>query len=139
MNALDLGEVDDLVELPVDLRLAHAEDRAVQVDVLPAGQLGVEARADLEQRADAPVDLGAAVRRLGDPREHLEQRALAGAVAADDAEHLARAGRRRRRPVSAQNVRSRRPIARATDGRADAVRRARRAASRTRSWRSPIR
>ena len=35
---------------------AHAEDRAVQEDVLAPRQLGVEARADLEQRADAAPD-----------------------------------------------------------------------------------
>ena len=42
----------------VDLGSAHAEDRAVQVDVLPAGQLGMEAGADLEQRADPAVQIG---------------------------------------------------------------------------------
>ena len=74
----------------VDLRPPHAEDRAVQVDVLAPGQLGVEAGADLEQRADAAGDLGPAGGRLGDARQDLEQRALAGAVAADDPDHLAR-------------------------------------------------
>ena len=53
---LDLGEGDDLVELARDLRPAHAEDRAVEVDVLAPGQLGVEAGADLEQRADPAAD-----------------------------------------------------------------------------------
>ena len=78
---LDLGEGDDLVELARDLRAAHAEDRAVEVDVLAPGELGMEAGAHLEQRADAAVDLGAAGGRLGDAREDLEQRALARAVA----------------------------------------------------------
>ena len=50
---LDLGELDDLVELALDLPPLHAEDRAVEEDVLAARQLGMEARADLEQRADA--------------------------------------------------------------------------------------
>ena len=53
---LDLGEGDDLVELAADLGPAHAEDRAVEEDVLAAGQLGMESGADLEQRADASVD-----------------------------------------------------------------------------------
>ena len=86
---LDLGERDDLVELPLDLAAAHAEDGAVQIDVLAAGQLRMEAGADLEQRADAAVDLDAPRRRLGDARQDLQQRALAGAVAADDADDLA--------------------------------------------------
>ena len=52
-EALDARELDDLVEPARDLRAAHAEDRAVQEDVLAPGELGMEARADLEQRADA--------------------------------------------------------------------------------------
>ena len=55
---LDVGELDDLVELAFDLGLAHAEDRAVQVDVLASGQLGVEAGADLQQRRHAAANLG---------------------------------------------------------------------------------
>ena len=43
--------------LLLDLGASHAEDRAVQEDVLAPGQLGVEARADLEQRPDAPVEV----------------------------------------------------------------------------------
>ena len=43
---LDAGEVDDLVELAVDLLGAHAQDGAVEVDVLAPGELGVEAGAD---------------------------------------------------------------------------------------------
>ena len=46
--------------LPADLGAPHAEDGAVEEDVLAAGQLGVEAGADLEQRPDPAVDLGAA-------------------------------------------------------------------------------
>ena len=79
-------------------RPPHAEDRAVQEDVLAAGQLGVEAGADLEQRPDAAAQHRPA-RSVGggDPREDLQQRALAGAVAADDADHLALLRPRRRR------------------------------------------
>ena len=56
MNALDLGELDDLVEAGAAIsRALHAEDRAVQEDVLAAGELGVEAGADLEQRPDPAV------------------------------------------------------------------------------------
>ena len=61
-----------------------------RIDVLAAGQFGVKAGADLEQAGDAAADQRrgprvGSVMRL----EDLQQRALAGAVAADDAEHLA--------------------------------------------------
>ena len=86
---LDAGELDDLVEAPLDLAALHPEDRTVQVDVLASCQLLVEARPDLEQAADPAADLGAPGRRRGDPGEDLQQRRLPGAVAADDAQHLA--------------------------------------------------
>ena len=90
MNRSDLGEGDDLVELARDLAALHSEDGAVQKDVLAAAQLGMEARADLEQRADQASDRDVAVRGRGDARQHFQQRALAGAIPADDADHLAR-------------------------------------------------
>ena len=92
-EALDLGERDDLVEPAADLRAPHAEDGAVEEDVLAPGELGMEAGPDLEQRAHAPGDVGPTRRRLGDPREDLQQRALAGAVVADQADYFATAHR----------------------------------------------
>ena len=70
-------------------RARHPEDRAVEEDVLASGQLRVEAGADLEQRADASVDLRAALRRERDLREDAQQRALARAVGSDHADDLA--------------------------------------------------
>ena len=51
----DSGELDDLVELPIDLDASHAENRAVQIDVLAPGQLGMKARARLPR--GTPGDL----------------------------------------------------------------------------------
>ena len=50
---LDFGEGNDLVEFPTDLALRHAEDRAVEKDVFPAGQLRMKAGANLQQACDA--------------------------------------------------------------------------------------
>jgi hypothetical protein len=47
-EALDLGEGDDLVEFAADLRARHAEDRAIQIDVLATGQFGMKPGAHLE-------------------------------------------------------------------------------------------
>ena len=85
----DLRKGDDLVEFPADLGPAHAEDRAVEVNVFASGELGMESRADFQERAHASVDLGGAVRRLRDPGQDLQQRALPRSVAADDSDHLA--------------------------------------------------
>ena len=62
---------------------------AVQHDVLPARQLVVEPRAELEEGGHPPVDLDRPRLRLdhaGDQRQH---RALARAVRADDPHRLA--------------------------------------------------
>ena len=64
MAPLELGERDDLVEAPSDVAAGQAEQRAVQEDVLAAGQLGVDPGADLDQRADPAGDLDRA-RRSG--------------------------------------------------------------------------
>jgi hypothetical protein len=86
---LDLGEGDDLVEFAVDLVLPHAENRAVQVDVLAARELEVEPGADLEQRGEPAANAGRAAARLGDPAEDLQERRLARAVPPEDAHDLA--------------------------------------------------
>ena len=88
-EALDAGEVDDRVQLGVDLLLAHAQDRAVEVDVLAARQLGVEAGADLEHGGHAARRGDPSLVRGEDLRDALEQRRLARTVVAEQAEGLA--------------------------------------------------
>ena len=87
---VDLGKRHDLVELALDLLPAHAQDGAVQEDVLPAGELGVKAGAHLQQRPHPAVQFHPAGGGLGDPGQDLEQGALAGAVPADDPQDLPR-------------------------------------------------
>ena len=72
-----------------DFRAAHAEDGAVEKDVFAPGQFRMKAGADFEQAGHAPVDAHPACGRFGDAAEDFEQRALAGAVAADDADDFA--------------------------------------------------
>ena len=62
----------------------------LKIDVLAPGQFRMETGADFEQAANAAVNLGTPGGRFGDAREQLEQGRLAGAVASDEAEHLAR-------------------------------------------------
>ncbi len=69
--------------------LRHAQDGAVEVDVFAPGQLGMKAGAHLQQAGDAPLDLDLPAGRGGDAREDLEQGALAGPVAPDDAQYFA--------------------------------------------------
>src|SRR5687768_6271045 len=85
----NLGKRHDLVELAVDLPLLHAQHGAVEIDVLAARKLSMKTRAYLQQRAHTSLNRCPAVGRLGDAGKNLQQCALAGAVAPDNAEHLA--------------------------------------------------
>ena len=73
---------------PAISRSTQAEHQAVDVDVLPPGDLGVEAGAELDERRYPPVDTHRARRGLSDARDQFQHRALAGSVAPDDAEGL---------------------------------------------------
>src|SRR5262249_39404417 len=75
-------------ELSPDLGPRHAQDGAVEVDVLAPRQLRVESGPNLQQARHPALDSDAAGARLGDAGEDLEESGLAGAVAADDAHHL---------------------------------------------------
>ena len=71
-ETLDSSKINDLVKLANDLRPPHAQDRSGQEDILPAGQLGMESRPHLQQRAHPAPDLRMALGRRGDPGEDLE-------------------------------------------------------------------
>src|SRR5215207_2767470 len=88
-EGLELGEGDDVVEVAMGLAAAQAEDGRVQVDVLAAGQLAVEAGPQLQQRGDPAPDLDRAGGRGQDARQHLEQCRLARAVGTDQPDGLA--------------------------------------------------
>ena len=88
-EAFHFGEGYDLVELAADFCGAHAEDGAAHEDIFASGELGVETGADFEKAADAAVKLGVSFGGAGDARQDFQQRAFAGAVAADQAHHFA--------------------------------------------------
>jgi len=86
---LDLGEVDDVVEDAGDVGAREPEDRSVQVDVLAAGQLGVEPGAELEQGGDPAVADDRPVRGAQDPGDALQQGRLPRPVGTEEADGLA--------------------------------------------------
>ena len=89
-EAAQFGEGHDLVEQSFGLLPVQAEHRGVEIDVLAAGQVLMEAGAQFEQGADPAAHLDLARRGLDDASDKLEQAALAAAIAADDAHAAAR-------------------------------------------------
>src|SRR5690606_10215416 len=73
----------------LNLLLLQAENRAVEINILPAGQVLMEARAQLQQRADATAHRNPALGGPQNPGDELQRRALATTVAADDAQAFA--------------------------------------------------
>ena len=87
-KSLHLGKCDDLVELLPNLALRHPKDGAIKEDVLAPCQLGMKTRSDLEQARNASTQQNSPLRRFRDAAQDLEQRALAGTVAANDANNF---------------------------------------------------
>ena len=50
---LDLGKCDNLIELAPNFCATHAENSAVQMNVLPPSKLGMKAGSDLKKTRDA--------------------------------------------------------------------------------------
>src|SRR5437016_623661 len=87
----NLGEVDDLVELPLDFRILHSQNAAVEVDVLTPRQIGVKTGSHLDQGAETAIDPHEARVGTKDARQDLEERALTRTVGTNDAHDFAAA------------------------------------------------
>ena len=85
----DFGKGHDLIEFAVDFPAAHAQNRAVQIGVLAAGQFRVKAGAHFQEAADAAMNFRAANRGLRDAGKNFQQGGFSRAVAADQAHDFA--------------------------------------------------
>jgi hypothetical protein len=85
----DIRERDDAVHLLVDLAPSQAEQAGRQPCIVATAVLRMKSGAQFQQSADASVHLDRASRRLHDPGDDRQQRALAGAVATEQADSLA--------------------------------------------------
>ena len=65
------------------------QEHAAHENILVPGPLEIHAHRDIGERRDGPVDLRPAGEWLVDARQHSQQRRLAGAVVADEAEAVA--------------------------------------------------
>lgn len=64
----ELGEGNHLLDMGVDIRMRGSVDRRVQVDILAAGHIVAQDRADRQHGVDLAADLDGAGGRIGDAR-----------------------------------------------------------------------
>ena len=88
-KVLQLAELHDLVKFLVQILGREAQHRAVEVDVLPGGQVHIKARTQLDERGDGAVDGDLAPGGLVHARNGLEQGGFARAVQAHKAVEIA--------------------------------------------------
>jgi hypothetical protein len=79
-----LTGIDDRFDLFLDLRAFHPEAEATHHDVLRPSVLGMESRAQLENRGDPTIDLEFARGSLESARNDLEKRRFPGTVPAEN-------------------------------------------------------
>src|SRR5262249_26022182 len=72
-----------------DFGPSHAENRAIQVDVLPACKVIMKSRPDLQERCNEAANTRLSPSGFGDPAQNFQERALAGPIAANDADGFA--------------------------------------------------
>ena len=73
----------------IDFRAAEPHNLAVQIDVLPAGELGIETSAELQQGRNPSARHYASGSGLQDAADDLQQRAFAAPVGPDQAQDFA--------------------------------------------------
>lgn len=87
--ALATGEIDDLVQLTLDLIMRHAQDSAVEENILPTRHLAMETCTDLQQATYPTMRPNSARRGTRDATEKLEQGGLTRTVLTDDTDDVA--------------------------------------------------
>ena len=93
LELLELGELDHALVAGARLARGEPEHDPVQRDVVAGGEVRVEADAELDERRHPPVAPDLPPVGAVDAGQALQQRALAAAVAPDDAEELPRLDR----------------------------------------------
>ena len=85
---LNAREIHDLIQLAAHFILRHAQNRPIEIDVFPPGQVRVEASTHLQQAGDAAFNLNEPAGGGGDLRQDLEQSAFSSPIAPNNTQRL---------------------------------------------------
>lgn len=86
---VQLGEFDDFIELGGDFFFVQSEDGAIDVDIFPPGEDGIESRSQGDEGPDAALDGDGADVGFHEAVQHLEESGFPGPIVPDQAEALA--------------------------------------------------
>lgn len=85
----EFGEFDDVVVHGSDLRITKAEHSAIEVNILTASELHIEADAEFDERNKIAINDDLTAAGVVDAGENFEKGRFTGAVATDDTDELA--------------------------------------------------
>src|SRR5262249_21321117 len=88
-KTFDVGERHDGVKFRFDLGLGHAENRAIEKDILASSQFRMKTGPHFKQARHPTAKNSPTSRRLGNPAQDLQKRGFSRPIASDDANHLA--------------------------------------------------
>lgn len=88
-EGFELSEADDFVVHGVHFFMRKAEEGAVEIDVLAAGKLRIEADTELDEGDEIAINFNTSLLWVIDLGEELEKRGFAGTITTDDADELA--------------------------------------------------
>jgi hypothetical protein len=88
-KAIELGEGNNIIELPSNFCLAHAKDRAVKKHVVATGQFRMKSGAHFEEASNTAAELNRPGCGGGDARNDLQQSRFSRAIGADDSDSIA--------------------------------------------------
>src|SRR5580704_18749578 len=86
---LETRERDDLVELRLNLSLAHAKNRAVKKDIFHPSEVRMEPSGNLQQSGKAPVHNHVTLGGFHDAAQNFQRGAFSRAVTANDPQGFA--------------------------------------------------
>src|ERR1700722_4521272 len=87
---IHLGKSDDFIEFRGNLSFTHSKRRAIEKDVFPARQFGVEAGSNFQKTGNTSADVYVAFRWIRDAGQNFQKRTLAGTIPSNDADDFAR-------------------------------------------------
>src|SRR6267143_1395135 len=84
------GKVENGIELAIHFPLSHSQNCAIEINVFPAGKLGMESSPDFQQAGYPALEPNAANCRFSDAAQDFQKRGFSRSISANDSDCFAR-------------------------------------------------